>query len=264
MKKEDKIDLINQVLLSYFANPNNPRKVQAKELMERFIKKGIFNTNNCDGLPLRTLLRELDDENRLDLIHYVLAVRHKKNTNWYFVAEPRKSCVTKAIEKLSKLFKLLKEQNSKGSLVSSNDTCQIKQKNNARSNSDEYYVISLCNKVLKKNALQQHTFDFLVGDSGKPLPVDAYYEDLNLVVEYHERQHTESVKFFDNKMTVSGVNRGEQRKIYDQRRESELPKHGIKLVIFDYSDFGSTKKLKRDPKKDIEVVRTILAKNEFV
>ena len=137
----------------------------------------------------------------------------------------------------------------------------VKKKDKARSDSDEYYVIGLCNKVLNRTASQQHKFDFLVGDSGKPLPVDAYYEDLKLVVEYHERQHTESVKLFDNKMTVSGVSRGEQRKIYDQRRETELPKHGIKLVVIDYSDFGTTKKLKRDTKHDIEVVRTILSKH---
>lgn len=140
----------------------------------------------------------------------------------------------------------------------------VGKKDSARADSDEYYVIGLCNKVLKKTASQQHKFDFLVGDSGTSLPVDAYYEDLNLVVEYHERQHTESVKLFDNKMTVSGVSRGEQRKIYDQRRESELPKHGIKLVVIDYSDFGTTKKIKRDLGKDIEVVRSILSEHGIV
>ena len=37
------------------------------------------------------------------------------------------------------------------------------------------------------------------------LPVDAYYEELNLVVEYREKQHTEEIKFFDrsDKITVS-------------------------------------------------------------
>lgn len=29
------------------------------------------------------------------------------------------------------------------------------------------------------------------------LPVDAYYKELNIVVEYREKQHTEEVEFFD-------------------------------------------------------------------
>ena len=127
-----------------------------------------------------------------------------------------------------------------------------------RKNSDEYYVIGLCNEVLGIEGQQQYRFPFLLGDSGTPLPVDAYYPTLNLVVEYYERQHTETVKFFDRKMTVSGVSRGEQRRIYDERRRTELPKHGIRLVILGYSDFGTSKKLLRNHDKDIEVVKIAL------
>lgn len=62
-----------------------------------------------------------------------------------------------------------------------------------RSAGDESYVIDLCDEVLKLKALRQHRFDFLTGDSGAKLPVDAYYPSLNLVVEFKERQHTEEV-----------------------------------------------------------------------
>ena len=122
---------------------------------------------------------------------------------------------------------------------------------------DEFYVIRLCNEVLGVEASQQHKFDFLRGDGnpGRPLPVDAYHEKFNLVIEYYERQHSESVPFFDNKKTVSGVSRSVQRKIYDERRKTVLPQHGIKLVIISYSDFGDSKKIKRDHNRDIEVVR---------
>ena len=65
-----------------------------------------------------------------------------------------------------------------------------------RQNSDEYYVIGLCNEVLGQTASQQHRFEFLRGDTGCKLPVDAYYEQLNLVVEYCETQHTEAAPFF--------------------------------------------------------------------
>lgn len=130
--------------------------------------------------------------------------------------------------------------------------------NRGRDNSDEAYVIDLCDEVLGQKAKRQYRFDFLRGDSGTKLPVDAYYPELNLVVEYYERQHTESVKLFDQRQTVSGVSREEQRKIYDLRRAEVLPKHGIKLVIISYSDFGSSKKINRDRNHDLEVVRNIL------
>ena len=130
-----------------------------------------------------------------------------------------------------------------------------------RVGSDEYYVIGLCNEALGIEGEQQYRFPFLVGDTGRALPVDVYYRELNLVVEYYERQHTEEVKFFNRRMTVSGVSRGEQRRIYDERRRTELPKHGIKLVIISYSDFGSSKKLVRDHDKDLKEVKRILNEN---
>lgn len=131
-----------------------------------------------------------------------------------------------------------------------------------RTNSDEYYVIDLCDEVLGKKASRQHTFDFLRGDTGRKLPVDAYYEGLNLVVEYYERQHTESVKLFDDRMTKSGVPRSVQRRIYDERRKEVLPQHGIQVTVISFQDFGKSKKLKRIKDSDLEVVKKFL--NEFI
>src|SRR5690606_19590909 len=109
---------------------------------------------------------------------------------------------------------------------------------------DENYVLDLCDDILNRTASRQHKFDFLKGDMNEKghavkLPVDGYYPDLSLVIEYHERQHTEEVPFFDkvNKMTVSGVSRGVQRKIYDQRRRDVLPKYNIHLIEISYADF---------------------------
>ena len=135
-------------------------------------------------------------------------------------------------------------------------TVQKTKPTSARSASDESYVIDLCDEVLKLKALRQHRFDFLKGDSGTKLPVDAYYPSLNLVVEFKERQHTEEVKFFDRRQTVSGIGRGEQRKLYDQRRREVLPKQGIKLIELDYSDFEHTrgKKLLRNKTEDLKVI----------
>lgn len=133
-----------------------------------------------------------------------------------------------------------------------------KKKRKSRADSDEYYVIDLCDEVLGRKASRQHRFDFLTGDTGKRLPVDAYYEDLNLVVEYYERQHSEPIPYWDKKMTASGVTREKQRKIYDERREIVLPQHGIKLIIINYYDFGTSKRIIRNKAYDIKIVRNKL------
>ena len=133
-----------------------------------------------------------------------------------------------------------------------------------KTNKDEHYVLDLCDKVLDLVSSRQHRFEFLVGDEGKngkcrKLPVDSYYEKLKLVVEYCERQHTESIAHFDkpSKITVSGVHRGEQRKKYDERRKQILPENDIKLVELSYSDFAynGQKRIIRNIESDTEIVR---------
>ena len=129
---------------------------------------------------------------------------------------------------------------------------------------DEPYVINLCDLVLGLKAKLQHRFDFLRGDSGRRLPVDAYYEigaDRKLVIEYREMQHSEAVAFFDKRLTCSGCNRAEQRRRYDELRRKILPQHGIRLIELDYSLFQHTtqKRLKRDTTKDEAVIRERLS-----
>jgi hypothetical protein len=136
-----------------------------------------------------------------------------------------------------------------------------------RTGSDERYILDLCDKVLGVKSLRQHRFDFLRGDvgprgrEGQRLPVDAYYPSLNLVIEYTERQHSEKVAHFDNRPTVSGMKRGEQRKKYDLLRETRLAEKRINLMKFDYSNFGhdSRKRLRRDIAADEAVLREKLA-----
>ena len=70
---------------------------------------------------------------------------------------------------------------------------------------DETYIVDICDHILGLKASRGHRFDFLRGDPGKdgirlPLPVDAYYVELDLVVEYHEHQHYEEVTLFDGRI----------------------------------------------------------------
>lgn len=137
-----------------------------------------------------------------------------------------------------------------------------------RDHSDEAYVIDLCEEVLQETALRQHRFEWLRGDTGASgmavtLPVDAYFQHHALVVEYRERQHFESIGHFDkpDRLTVSGVHRGEQRKIYDRRRESEIPRHGLRLVVirFDQLAADNRGRLLRQGTNDRGVVASLLA-----
>ena len=131
----------------------------------------------------------------------------------------------------------------------------------------EQYVIDLCDQILGESARRQHGFPWLLGDPGKngtrrKLPVDAYYPGHDLVIEYRERQHYEPVPFFDRRQTVSGVGRGEQWRLYDQRRESEIPRHGLRLAVVKASDLSSDSRgqLHRDREGDLLALRSLLGK----
>jgi hypothetical protein len=110
---------------------------------------------------------------------------------------------------------------------------------------DQAYIIDLCDDLLGLTARREHRFDFLRGDPGRNgvgrmLPVDAYYPSLALVIEYHEIQHRRPTPHFDkpDRLTVSGVHRGLQRALYDQRRREILPRQGIGLLEISSDSFS--------------------------
>jgi hypothetical protein len=249
LNETEKINLVNNAITKYFKQNPSVSKVMAKDLMPLFIREKIFNKDQREGLPIRQLLRDLDNVNQLQLIPSVLAERKDTNTNWYFIKLKGNTSNQNVIQSVPKKPKVEKE---KGTSL----------------DKDEHYVLDLCDEVLNNTASRQHHFDFLLGDAGTKLPVDAYYASLNLVVEFREKQHTEEVKFFDkpNKMTVSGVHRGEQRKLYDERRRKVLPENGIKLVEISYTDFSydNSKQIIRNREKDIKVVKDILTKGKIL
>ncbi|MFT8178368.1 hypothetical protein ACLXNF_12360 [Mycobacteroides chelonae] len=132
----------------------------------------------------------------------------------------------------------------------------------SRSHSDEHYVLDLCDEVLGVAGTRQARFDWLRGDPsrsrprGTPLPVDGYWPSLGLVVEFQEEQHSRPSPFFDRHQTVSGVGRGEQRRIYDERKRTEIPARGLRLLVIDKSAFTvKSKRIARDRTRDLAVVR---------
>ena len=134
-----------------------------------------------------------------------------------------------------------------------------------RADSDEHYVLDLCDEVLGVPARRQQRFDWLRGDPSPrgsrkaTLPVDAYWPHLGLVVEFQEEQHSQPSPFFDRRQTVSGVGRGEQRRIYDARKRTLIPEQGLRLVVIEKSDFVvKSKRIVRDRARDMAVVRQCL------
>lgn len=247
----EETDKINKVIEAYFTKNKTTAIIPAKELMPEFIAAGIFKKDLKNGKPIRDILRALSKSEQLHLIPYIHAEQKEQNTYWYFIPEhAAKPTTTYKQEEVS---------------------AEKKEAEKTRQQSDEYYVIDLCDTVLQQKAERQKRFPFLLGDLHKDgktrtqLPVDAYYQNLNLAIEYKEPQHTESIAIFDknDEQTVSGVNRAEQRKIYDERRTIELPKNRIKLIEISYDIFNCDykNKIKRNQEQDLKKIETIL-KNE--
>jgi hypothetical protein len=137
-----------------------------------------------------------------------------------------------------------------------------------RGASDEVYVLGLCDRVLGVPGLRQHRFAWLLGDPGKNgrqvrLPVDAYWPDARLVVEYRELQHDRPTPHFDkpHRITVSGVHRGIQRALYDARRDEQIPANGLRLVVIRPSDLDATSRgrLRRSSVSDLDAIKNLLA-----
>lgn len=132
----------------------------------------------------------------------------------------------------------------------------------SRADSDEHYVLGLCDEILGTVGLRQSTFEWLRGDPspkrprGTTLPVDGFWPDLGLVVEFQEEQHSKPSSLFDRRETISGVDRGEQRRLYDARKRTLIPEHGLRLVVIDKSAFAvKSKRIVRVRLRDIAVVR---------
>lgn len=133
---------------------------------------------------------------------------------------------------------------------------------------DQRYVTDLCDAVLGVPASREHRFPWLLGDvspkTGRQvrLPVDAYWESLGLVMEFQEERHSRPVKHFDKPdiLTVSGIHRGEQRRLYDERKARLIPTHGLRLLVIHKTQFTVRRKhIEPDWVRDMDTVRRLLA-----
>ncbi len=238
---DEKIASINEAITAYFKDNPKVEWIPVKEIMPQLIAAGIFYKDEKKGLPLRKILRALDKDNDLAKIPLLHAERKGVDTYWYFVREGAKY-VTKDI--------ILP--------ISNKQQAALK-----RENSDEYYLIGLCNELLNEKAIHQHTFNFLWGDYHKDgktrtkLPLDAYYVGLNTVVELFEKEDESADE--EKAQTISNMNRSEQRKKYAQRKREVLEEKKIHLMEIDYDEFECNKenRLVRNKEADVKVLEEI-------
>jgi hypothetical protein len=241
----ENIEQINEVIATYFKTSKKDW-IAAKDIMPALITAGVFTKDHKKGLPFRKVLRKLDKENTLDKIPFVHAERNEKNTYWYLVRKGATYAPNQVTTEISKKQLGIKK----------------------RENSDEYYILNMCDELLNEKASRQYTFPFLLGDFHKDkksrtkLPLDAYYHNLNLVIEYREKKYAEEVSDVDKPTikTISGVSRDEQRKIYEQRKKDVLLRKNINLLEINYYafEYDSNMMIIRDKEKDIEILKGIL------
>ncbi len=69
------------------------------------------------------------------------------------------------------------------------------------------------------------------------LPFDAAWESRKLIVEVDEEQHRLPVRFWDKPgvVTVSGVDRGRQRRIYDDRKRRAAREQGYTVLEIEWA-----------------------------
>jgi len=233
---------INKAVEVFFKENPETEWIPAKVMMPSLIKAGVFIKDVKKGLPLRKVLRLLDQNDALDSIPLVHPERNGHSTYWYFVRQGGSYTPTEPINEVTNKQKAIRRRES----------------------SDEYYLIGLINELLNTRASHQHTFDFLLGDyhkNGKTrteLPLDAYYAEKNLVIEFLDKSNSESIN--QDKMTISGVTRAEQRDIYRKRKQGVLKANDINLIEIDYARFDSDseKKLSRNMENDVTLLKEIL------
>lgn len=240
---KDLLTTINAVISAYFDENPSTHWIPVKKIMPSLVAAGIFNKDEKKGLPLRKILRQLDNNLKLELIPTAHAERNENTVYWYLVREGEKYEPKEAIPVITKKQQRLLD---------------IK-------NSDEYYLVDLCDEILGEEASRKHIFDSIVGNLHKhgkgrtKLPVDAYYKNLKLVIEfYKDRSETQEEPSEKEQARVAQIT------YYDELKKKRILKMELRLLKIKFSRFelNDTGKLIRNTEEDIAVLKNIL--QEFV
>ena len=237
---------INEAVDAYFDSNPSTAWFPVKKLMPSLIAAGVFEKDVKNGLPLRKVLRDLDNDEQLNEIPRAHADRTGRDIYWYFVREGSEYVPEVQPESL----------NAK------------ERKAQERANSDEKYLVDMINSLLGKKGSEKQTFDYLLGDlhqdgeTRTELPVDLYFWELKLAIEFvnHPKTREQLIPEKQKKMTVSGVTRAEQRVKYFDRKKKVLTKKGMDFVEIPMAGFECDEHLKllRNTENDERVLRGLL------
>lgn len=235
---EENLKKINEVINHYFDTNTAVDWIPAKTIMPALIEAGIFTKDKKKGLPIRKVLRKLDEASALSKIPTVFAERSEESVYWFFVKEGKSYAPKEPISTITK---------KKQSILNIQ-------------NSDEFYLVNLCDELLEQKASRKHTFDELVGNLHKrgkrrtKLPLDAYYADLKLVIEFF--RNTEAIETLDEKEQARII----QIKRYNQLKKKVIEKKELKLIEINYASFecDETNKLIRNTEQDKLVLNDVL------
>lgn len=242
---EDRIAQINKVIAHYFSSHTDKDWIPVKALMQDLVQAGVFAKDVKKGLPLRKVLRALDESKTLDTIPLLHAERTETAVYWYFVREGATFIPNDAITSVSR---------------------KVKAKA-VRESSDEFYIVDLCDQLLSEKASRKHTFSNLLGDMHKrgktrtKLPIAAYYEIANLAIEFVEKPNNSAAYLAKlEAITSTGISRAEQIIKYNKRRREVLEKKEINLIEVDYASFecDDQKNLIRNKDADLSLLKKIL------
>jgi hypothetical protein len=126
------------------------------------------------------------------------------------------------------------------------------------------YVVGLVSELLGEQPEREKTYAWALGDVSaktglaRRLPFDAVWETRRLIVEVDEDQHRRPVTFWDKPhvITVSGVHRGEQRRLYDERKRAAARAEGYTVIEIPWE--RRPVPAKRDRPSDLSTVRAKL------
>lgn len=238
MISEENLKKINDVISHYFDTNTSQDWISVNVIMPHLIEAGVFTKDKKRGLPIRKLLRELDKQVALHKIPTAHAHKNQDQVYWYFVRAGKSYIPTQPVNTISK--------KEKGVLNIEN--------------SDEFYLVNLCDELLQQEASRKHTFNTLVGSQHKrgkgrtKLPLAAYYEDLKLVIEF--LRHDQDFDALDKKAQARII----QIKRYHQLKKKAVLQKNLLFIEINYDAFtcDDTNKLTRNIAQDKLVLKGYL------
>jgi hypothetical protein len=94
-------------------------------------------------------------------------------------------------------------------------------------NPSEKFALGLISEITGIDYVPQKKWEWLISNIGTKLPVDGYYEELNLVVEFDGAQHRKPL------VNMGGIEKYKTQVENDKIKDSKMIEHGIKLLRID-------------------------------